>query len=445
MGLQQNLYCTRFFAQNNETTEPQKDTQRVYPLMIPVIKETDLKNLCTEGTRIDEGIGAPDFARVRQALDDCVELLRKMTAMKHVDSYLAAKTALAFAVGLAVTEQAELLSNLFEFGRLFKDNEKALEAKCRNAASFDGMLMNRTIEPRELKFLAMGMFFCCNPEYVQLEIRDTMIVTQLSLVEKVLRQREAEKNGTASTADAEKLADSFVKLPDMIFDYLQHEEKELLDDLISFWEYCLATAYKQQIPETCAGVFARRVAQQPIVTTHNHFRFLPLLPWKTDKTSYAFDEELKGSRVTTVQTRKSTLPAVAGGWFSELPEVGVPLKTMLGIHFLSCLLAFGVSQTILWSGIAVTLASIFYRVCLVFKDEMKNNTVATATFFLYLFVSFMSIGAFQVEGLLVGMFAAVIMHAVFPAGLGVILVGRKKLLELLYDIFHGGNGPKHLK
>ena len=416
--------------------------------MIAAIKGTELKELCAEGTRIDEGISSPDFARVRQGLDDCLELLRKMTAMKHVDSYLAAKTALAFAVGLAVTEQSELLSTLFELGKLFRDNERALEARCKAAVTYDGMLMNRPLEPRDLKFLAMGMFFCCNPEYIQLEIRDAMLVTQLTLVEKILRKRESERNGTFSPFDAERLEDSFGKFPDMIFDYLQHEEKELLDQLMSFWEYSLATAYGQQIPETCIRVFAQRLEQRPIVTTHNHFRLLPLLPWKTDKTSYAFDNELQTSRVTTAQTKKNTLPdvtSVAGGWFSELPEVGTPIKTMLIIHFLSCLVLFDIGQIVLWSGIAITLASIFYHVCLVFKDEMKNNFVSAATFFLYIFVSFISIGAFQVEGLLSGMFAAIFIHAVFPASFGVMLVGRQKLLKLLHELFNINNGPKHLK
>ncbi len=405
--------------------------------MSTVIDEKQLKSLCQAGNIINAGIESSDFAEVRKALDACITMLRAMADNGHFDSYITAKLALAFTAGLAITEQGGMLTSLFQLGKLFSDDQLVFEARCKIAASYDGMQCNSQLTPRDLRLLATGMYFCCHQENIQLQIRDTMVMLEIKIIEKILFKKEKQGSQSYTETEQKRLLEYFLQYPDMIFEYLRHDDRQLVCELISFWEYSLQLAYGNDIPEQCARSFSEKLRENPIYERHNHIRLLPMLAWECKKAveEDEFEEELP---VTVGIAQTLTSPVVLG-WFSEMPAIGRPIKATLVLHFLTGLLAVGLPEVLLWSGIAVTLASVFYRTCLHFKEEMNEKIVPAATFIVYLFAGFMSIGAFGAEGIVVGMFVALVMHIILPLFFGLALVGRRKILNVLKDVFGSSN------
>ncbi len=405
--------------------------------MTTAISGEQLKSICANGNLINAGIESADFAEVRKSLDSCITLLRKMAEDGHIDSYLIAKLTLAFTAGLAVTQQSALLSNLFELGKLFNQDQIVFEARCKTAATFDGMNLNTRLTPRDLKLLSMGMFFTCNPDNIQLEPKDTIVMLQIKLVEKVLLKLEKQEDDSYGKFAAQNLDDSFQSLPAMVFEYLQNNDKQQTWQLMAFWEFMLQMAYGNEIPKKCAAVFSEKLKLQPVVERHMHIRLLQMLPWQINATSYAENLEVEIIEPAAGKHAGALVKTSSGTWFSELPEIGRPMKMILTMHFIVGMLAVGFSQAILWSGIAVTLASIFYRTCLHFKEEVSEGSAPTSALLIYLFASFMSIGAFSAEGLAAGIIPAVMMHLIFPLFFGLFLVGRRKIINFFQAILSG--------
>lgn len=401
------------------------------------IDEKQLKNLCQTGNLINEGIESSDFAEVRKALDACITMLRTMADEGHFDAYITAKLTLAFSAGLAVTEQGSLLTSLFQLGKLFSDDQLVFEARCKIAADYDGMQFNSQLTPRDLRLLATGMYFCCNQENIQLQIHDTMVMLQIKIIEKILFKKEKQGSQSYTEAEQKRLLEYFLQYPDIIYEYLRHDDKKLIRELISFWEYTLQLAYDNEIPEQCARAFSEKLRENQIYERHNHIRLLPMLPWECQKAA-AVDDFEENLPVTAGISQALASP-VSLGWFSEMPLIGRPIKVILVLHFLIGLLAVGLPEILLWSGIAVTLASVFYRTCLHFKEEMTDSIAPAATFFIYLFAGFMSVGAIGAEGIAAGMVFAVIMHIILPLFFGLALVGRRKCLNVMKDIFGRSN------
>ncbi|HNS08378.1 MAG TPA: hypothetical protein PKN29_01700 [Candidatus Ozemobacteraceae bacterium] len=123
--------------------------------------------------------------------------------------------------------------------------------------------------------------------------------------------------------------------------------------------------------------------------------------------------------------------------------LGGPIRVILTLYFLTSMIAVGPSMGFFWTIIAITLASTYYRVCLLFKEEMNEGIAPTAAFLIYLFAGFMSIGALISEPLIFGMTFAVIMNIAFPMVFGFFLVGRRKIIEAFTGIYK--NDKKRLK
>ena len=401
-----------------------------------------LKKLCDAGNQVNTLIESPDFLEVRKGLDACVSLLREMVAMGAVDSYLAAKLALAFAAGLAITEQGSLLSNLFELGRLFNDDAKVLEARCNLGETYDGMQLETRLEPRDLRLLSMGMFFACNPECVQLSVGDAIVILQIKMVEKVLLKLEIEQDTRKAETLKEELISSFTKIPALVFEHLGHSQLPIKQFFMAFWEYLLEKAWGKEIPEDCRKAFGQMLSQIPVVERHNHIRLLPMLEWNIDSESTSPVQVFTPNGLPA-RRRSEATSELQTGWFREIPMLGGPIRVILTLYFLTSLIAVGPSMGFFWTIIAITLASTYYRVCLLFKEEMNEGIAPTIAFLIYLFVGFMSIGALVQETLIVGMMAALFMNIAFPSAFGVILTGRRKIIEAFTDIYK--NDKKRLK
>lgn len=400
-----------------------------------------LKKLCDAGNQVNTLIESPDFLEVRKGLDACVSLLREMVAMGAVDSYLAAKLALAFAAGLAITEQGSLLSNLFELGRLFNDDAKVLEARCNLGETYDGMQLETRLEPRDLRLLSMGMFFACNPECVQLSVGDAIVILQIKMVEKVLLKLEIEQDTRKAETLKEELISSFTKISALVFEHLGHSQLPIKQFFMAFWEYLLEKAWGKEIPEDCRKAFGQMLSQIPVVERHNHIRLLPMLEWNIDSESTSPVQVFTPNGLPA-RRRSEATSELQTGWFREIPMLGGPIRVILTLHFLTSLIAFGPSMGFFYTIIAITLASTYYRVCLLFKEEMNEGIAPTIAFLIYLFAGFMSIGAIS-ESKIVGMMAALFMNIAFPAALGVVLTGRRRIIETFTDIYK--NDKKRLK
>lgn len=401
-----------------------------------------LQKLCDAGNQINTLIESPDFLEVRKGLDTCVSLLRQMVAMGAVDSYLVAKLALAFAAGLAITEQGSLLSNLFELGRLFNDDAKVLEARCNLGETYDGMQLETRLEPRDLRLLSMGMFFACNPECVQLSVGDAIVILQIKMVEKVLLKLEIQQDTRKAETLKEELISSFTKIPALVFEHLRHSQMPIKQFFMAFWEYLLEKAWDKEIPEDCRKPFGQMLSQIPVVERHNHIRLLPMLEWHIDAESTS-PIQVFTPNALPVRKKAGTDSSLQTGWFREIPMLGGPIRVILTLYFLTSLIAVGPTMGFFWTIIAITLASTYYRVCLLFKEDMNEGIAPTAAFLIYLFASFMSIGALVSETLIVGMTFAVIMNIAFPAVFGVFLAGRRKIVEAFTDVYK--NDRKRLK
>lgn len=401
-----------------------------------------LNKLCNAGNQINALIESSDFLEVRKGLDACVGLLREMVSMGAIDSYLVAKLALAFTAGLAITEQGSLLSNLFELGRLFNDDAKVLEARCNIGETYDGMQLETRLEPRDLRLLSMGMFFACNPECVQLSVGDAIVILQIKMVEKVLLKLEIQQDTKKAGTLKEELIESFTKIPALVFEHLSYSQLPIKQFFMAFWEYMLEKAWGKEIPEDCRKAFGQMLSQTPVVERHNHIRLLPMLEWHID-TESASPVQVFTPGGLPANRRTAADSSLQTGWFREIPMLGGPIKIILTIYFLTSLIAVGPTMGFFWTIIAITLASTFYRVCLLFKEEMNEGIAPTAAFLIYLFAGFMSIGALVSETLLVGITAALIMNIAFPATFGVFLVGRRKIVEAFTDIYK--NDRKRLK
>lgn len=405
--------------------------------MSPVADGARVRKICNAGNLINTGIESSDFAEIRKALDACIELLHQIAATDDVDSYLIAKLTLAFTAGLAITEQSLVLSEIFELGRSFNDDNYVFMAKCQLSLTYDGMNFDTPLSERDLRLLAMGIFFTCHSGNLQLLPRDAMVMLQIRVVELVLQKRLKTDDGTWKKSDDRKIEESFLQRPYMILEYLRHDDRELTSQLIAFWEYTLHLAYGMELPEQCGRAFAESLRDFPYFERHNHIRLLPMLPWQI--------EERNDTNVSEEepQTYSAMIPAASSGWFGEMPEIGRPIKIVIMLHFFTGLLAIGMPGIFLWSGIAITLGSIFYRTCLNFKEDLCEGNAPVAVFLVYLFAGFMSIGAFEVEGLVTGMVAAMIMHLVFPGVLGVLMLGRRKMIEGLRSLSQ--NNRRRLK
>jgi len=406
------------------------------------LSSEQLKKLCDAGNQINALIESPDFLEVRKGLDACVNLLREMVAMGSVDSYLTAKLALAFAAGLAITEQGSLLSNLFELGRLFNDDAKVLEARCKLGETYDGMQLETRLEPRDLRLLSMGMFFACNPECVQLSIGDAIVILQIKMVEKVLLKLEIEQDTKKAETLKEELVSSFTKIPALVFEHLRHSQMPIKQFFMAFWEYLLEKAWGKEIPEDCRKPFGQMLSQIQVVERHNHIRLLPMLEWHIDTESASPVQVFTPSGMP-VRRKAAADSSLQTGWFREIPMLGGPIRVILTLYFLTSMIAVGPSMGFFWTIIAITLASTYYRVCLLFKEEMNEGIAPTAAFLIYLFAGFMSIGALISEPLIFGMAFAVIMNIAFPMVFGFFLVGRRKIIEAFTGIYK--NDKKRLK
>ncbi len=406
------------------------------------LSSEQLKKLCDAGNQINALIESPDFLEVRKGLDACVSLLREMVAMGAVDSYLVAKLTLAFAAGLAITEQGSLLSNLFELGRLFNDDAKVLEARCNIGETYDGMKVETRLEPGELRLISMGMFFACNPECVQLSIGDAIVILQIKMVEKVLLKLEIQQDTRKAETLKEELISSFKKIPVLVFEHLRHSQMPIKQFFMAFWEYMLEKAWGREIPEDCQKSFGQMLSQIQIVERHNHIRLLPMLEWNID-TSSASPVQAFTPGGMPVYRRSETEKDLQTGWFREIPMLGGPIRVILTMYFLTSLIVVGPGMGFFWTVIAITLAATYYRVCLLFSEDMNEGIAPTAAFLIYLFVSFMSVGALVSETLVVGMTVSVIMNIAFPLVFGIFLTGRRKILEAFTDIYK--NDKKRLK
>ncbi len=405
--------------------------------MSPEADGIRIQKICSAGNLINTGIESSDFAEIRKSLDTCIELLHEIAGTGDVDSYLISKLTLAFTAGLAITEQSLTLSELFLLGKSFNDDNYVFQAKCKLALTYDGMHFDTPLSERDLRLLAMGIFFTCHSGNVQLLPRDAMVMLQIRIVELVLQKRLKTDEGTWKKSDERKIEESFLQRPYMILEYLRHDDRELTSQLIAFWEYTLHLSYGTDVPEQCGRAFAESLRDFPVFERHNHIRLLPMLPWQIEERN---ETEISEAEIRANSELMSVSPA---GWFSEMPEIGRPIKIVIGLHFFTGLLAVGMPGILLWSGIAITLGSVFYRTCLNFKDDLCNGNAPVAAFLVYLFAGFMSIGAFEVNGLVVGMVAALIMHLVFPAVLGGLLLGRRKIIEGLRSLSQ--NNRRRLK
>ncbi len=406
------------------------------------LNSAQLKKLCDAGNQINTLIESPDFLEVRKGLDACVILLREMVAMGTIDSYMVAKLALAFAAGLAITEQGSLLSNLFELGRLFNDDARVLEARCNLGETYDGMQLETRLEPRDLRLLSMGMFFACNPECVQLSVGDAIVILQIKMVEKVLLKLEIEQDTRKADTLKKELIESFTKIPALVFEHLSHSQMPIKQFFMAFWEYLLEKAWGKEIPEDCHKAFGQMLSRIQVIERHNHIRLLPMLEWNID-TESANPVQVFTPHGLPANRRTPTDGGLQRGWFNEIPMLGGPIKVILTMYFLTSLIAAGPTMGFFWTIIAITLASTYYRVCLLFKEDMNEGIAPTAAFLIYLFAGFMSIGALVSETLLVGITAALIMNIAFPAAFGVFLTGRRKIIEAFTDIYR--NDRKRLK
>ena len=409
--------------------------------MNPDISGPQLKQICNAGNLINIGCESADFAEVRKALDTCIVLIREMGDADQIDPYLVAKMTLAFTAGLAVTEQSALLSNLFELGKLFNQDEIVLRTRCQLDATYDGMNFDTELSPNDLRLLAMGIYLTCHSDTIMLQPRDAMVMLQVRLIEMVLRKRRKTAEGTFKKADEKKLEESFLQNPEIILEYLRHDDPELVSQLIAFWEYSLQLAYGSNLPEQCSRAFGERLRNHPVYERHNHIRLLPMLPWAAPEkqTEDAEEFEMETDVELSLESPASQSP------MNEMPAIGRPIKATLLIYGIVVFLAESFSGMLLWVTVAVTLASIFYRVCLNFREEMNEGSVAIATYFVYLFAGFMSIGAFSVEGLAFGMLAAVSMHVLFPLFFGILLVGRRKFLNGMRSLFKNSANKRRLR
>lgn len=411
--------------------------------MMKEIDENRLRRFCQSGNLINDGISSHDFAEVRKALDACIDMQRTLADPGYFNSYLSGKLALAFSAGLCITEQSELLTSLFQLGKLVNSDPPVFEARCKLPADYDGMRFNTPLTPVDLRLLATGMYFCLDTQNNQLKIHDTMVMLQIKIIERILFKRQKLTDGSYTESEAKKLSEYFQKFPDMIFEYLRHDEKHLVNELISFWEFSLQLAYGNDIPEACGRAFSEKLRQFPTFERHNHIRLLPMQPWECNQPVEAeeIEEEIE---IGHSLSKALTTPISFNLGFSEMPSIGKPIKVILGLHFITGLVAIGLPEILLWSCIAITLASVFYRTCLHFKRDISKGSAPLAAFFIYLFAGFMSIGAFGAEGIVAGMVAAVVIHIMFPLFFGLALLGRRKFKESLGDLF-GGPGNKRLK
>jgi len=326
-------------------------------------------------------------------------------------------------------------------GKLFNQDEIVLRTRCQLDATYDGMNFDTELSPQNLRLLAMGIYLTCHSENIMLKPRDAMVMLQIRLVEMVLRKRRKTEEGTFKKPDEKKLEEIFLQNPEIILEYLRHDEPELVSQLIAFWEYSLHLAYENNLPEQVSRAFGERLGEYPVFERHNHIRLLPMLPWVPPEKPTQEAEEFE---IETSPDLKLESPA-AQSWMSDMPAIGQPIKATLVLYGFGMFLSGSFSGMLLWVTVAVTLASMFYRVCLNFREEMSEGNVAVATYFVYLFAAFVSIGAFSVEGLAVGMLAAAGMHVLFPTIFGLILVGRRKFLNAMRSLFNKRGKKRRLR
>lgn len=383
---------------------------------------TQPASLCETGNRINARIESRDYAEVRKGLDECCSLLEKFAAEGNVDPYLTAKLTLAFLKGLAITEQQTAIEALLAMGKLLASDPSRFSEHGISSLYYDGMTIRTSLSTRSINLFGMGVFYIGDELNCRLGQGDMMVFHQIRLIERILFRRENKPRGSEyySGSDESRMAAMFAEIPALLINYVRHKDKAMISDVMGFWEYSLDAAYGTEVPRGCAVLFAESFKQYGIEEHHHHFELLPMIEWELEQCGQAIDD-LVIPEGRTLELCPAAFVPVAG--------LSGPMLAILGLHLVTGVLGQGIVMGLCWSGVAVGLAAVFYRVSMLFVNEIRQGVAPYITLLIYVMVSFASIGAFATETIPAAVMAALLMNAIIPAMWGIVLLIRRGFIN----------------